>query len=49
MENFNFCAVRALLWLFTLVLNVLKDKEGITITNAFQKFLKESNQKPNKI
>ena len=27
----------------------LKDKEGITITNAFQKILKESNRKPNKI
>ena len=27
----------------------LKDKKGITITNAFQKVLKESNRKPNKI
>ena len=27
----------------------LKDKRGITNTNAFQKFLDESNQKPNKI
>ena len=27
----------------------LKDKRGITITNAFQKFLAESNCKPNKI
>ena len=27
----------------------LKDKKGITITNAFQKNLKESNRKPNKI
>ena len=27
----------------------LKDKKGTTITNAFQKFLKESNPKPNKI
>ena len=27
----------------------LKDKRGITITNAFQKILKESNRKPNKI
>ena len=27
----------------------LKDKKGITITNAFQKNLKESNHKPNKI
>ena len=27
----------------------LKDKNRITITNAFQKFLKESNRKPNKI
>ena len=26
----------------------LKDKKGITITNAFQKKLKESNRKPNK-
>ena len=26
-----------------------KDNKGITITNAFQKFLKESNRKPNKI
>ena len=27
----------------------LKDKEGITITNAFQKILKASNGKPSKI
>ena len=27
----------------------MKDKKGITITNAFQKILKESNCKPNKI
>ena len=27
----------------------LKDKKGITITNAFQKILKESNRKTNKI
>ena len=27
----------------------LKDKKGITITNACQKILKESNRKPNKI
>ena len=27
----------------------LKDKKGITITNAFQKILKESNRKPNKM
>ena len=27
----------------------MKYKKGITITNAFQKFLKESNRKPNKI
>ena len=27
----------------------LKDREGITITNAFQKNLKESSRKPNKI
>ena len=26
----------------------LKDKKGITITNAFQKILRESNRKPNK-
>ena len=26
-----------------------KDKKGITITNAFQKILKKSNRKPNKI
>ena len=26
----------------------LKDKKGITITNAFQKILNESNRKPNK-
>ena len=26
-----------------------KDRKGVTITNAFQKFLKESNRKPNKI
>ena len=28
---------------------LLKDKKGITITNAFQKILGESNCKPNKI
>ena len=28
---------------------LLKDKEGITITNAFQKILKESNRKPSQI
>ena len=27
----------------------MKDKKGITITNAFQKILKESNLKPSKI
>ena len=27
----------------------LKDQKGITITNAFQKSLDESNRKPNKI
>ena len=27
----------------------LKDKTGITISNAFQKILHESNRKPNKI
>ena len=27
----------------------MKDKKGITITNAFQKILKESYRKPNKI
>ena len=27
----------------------LKDKKGISIVNAFQKILKESNKKPNKI
>ena len=27
----------------------LKDKKSITITNAFQKILGESNRKPNKI
>ena len=27
----------------------LKDKKGITFTNTFQKILKESNRKPNKI
>ena len=27
----------------------MKYKKGITITNAFQKILKESNRKPNKI
>ena len=27
----------------------LKDKRGITISNAFQKHLKEFNQKPNKV
>ena len=27
----------------------LKDEKGITITNAFQKILDESNRKPNKI
>ena len=27
----------------------MKDKNGITITNAFQKIFKESNRKPNKV
>ena len=27
----------------------LKDRKGISIINAFQKILKESNRKPNKI
>ena len=27
----------------------LKDKKGITITNAFQKVLDKSNHKPNKM
>ena len=27
----------------------MEDKKGITITNVFQKFLDESNRKPNKI
>ena len=27
----------------------LKEKKGITITNALQKILRESNRKPNKI
>ena len=27
----------------------LKDKKGVTIVNAFQKVLDESNRKPNKI
>ena len=27
----------------------MKNKKGITITNAFQKILKECNRKPNKI
>ena len=27
----------------------MKDKEGVTITNNFQKILDESNHKPNKI
>ena len=27
----------------------LKDKKGVSIVNAFQKILKESNKKPNKI
>ena len=27
----------------------LKDKKGITINNTFQKILKESHRKPNKI
>ena len=29
--------------------NTLKDKRGITITNAFQKILNGSNRKPNKM
>ena len=27
----------------------LKDKKGITITNAFQRILDDSNRKPNKV
>ena len=30
-------------------INPLKDKKGITITNAFEKILHKSNRKPNKI
>ena len=30
-------------------MNPIKDKNGITITNASQKILKESNRKSNKI
>ena len=35
----------------TFIANILplKDKKGIIITNAFQKFLDKSNCKPNKI
>ena len=29
--------------------SLLKDKKGITITNAFKKNLDESNRKPNKV
>ena len=28
---------------------ILKDKEGVSIVNAFQQILNESNRKPNKI
>ena len=28
---------------------LLKDKKGITVTNTFQKTLKESNRKPSKL
>ena len=31
------------------ILKIRKDKERITISNAFQKILKEPNPKPNKI
>ena len=36
--------IRFLLWVIP-----LKDKIGITITNTFQKILKDSNLKPSKI
>ena len=36
------------MWLYAWV-TPLKDKRGITVNNAFQKILNESNQKPNKI
>ena len=45
--RFFFCVIDIFskyAWVFP-----LKDKKGITITNAFQKILKEFNRKPNKI
>ena len=49
-KDFNFCNV-----LVKFIANMhdlftpLRDKKGIIITNAFQKFLNESKRKPNKI
>ena len=40
----DICSKYAFLWVLS-----LKDKNGITITNAFKKMLDESNCKPNKI
>ena len=44
--RFLLCVIdiyRKFAWIFP-----LKDKSGITITNAFQNILKECNRKPNK-
>ena len=38
-----------LIFLVNILGLALKDKKGISIANAFQKILKESERKPNKI
>ena len=47
--DFNFYYVLLIFSVDTHGLLFLKDEKGITITNAFQKILKEYNCKPNKI
>ena len=49
MEDLDFYYVLLIFLVNILGLFLWKIKKGITITNAFQKILKESNRKPNKI
>ena len=45
--RFSFCVID--IYSKYACVNTLKNKKGITITNDFQKLLKESNRKPNQI
>ena len=47
--NKGICFFIMYYWYFTHGLFLWKIKRGLTINNAFQKILKESNRKPNKI